>query len=89
MTPLIYFCNERRKRPMTAQHKRTGLATWIEANIELPQGLSAEPGPVRLLPSQREIADAITNSTIGCLTLGKPVWWFTCKPASELELLRQ
>ena len=32
---------------MARKHKATGLAAWIEANICLPQGLSAQPGPRR------------------------------------------
>ena len=32
---------------MAQKHKATGLAAWIEANICLPQGLSAQPGPRR------------------------------------------
>ena len=35
---------------MARKHKATGLAAWIEANICLPQGLSAQPGPVHLWP---------------------------------------
>ena len=58
---------------MTKRRKTKTLAAWIEANIELPQGLSAEPGPVKLWPWQREIADAITDPTIERVTLVKPV----------------
>jgi phage terminase large subunit GpA-like protein len=35
--------------------------------------LSALPGAVRLWPFQREIADAISDPEIECVTLGKPV----------------
>ncbi len=56
-----------------ATHPGTSLAAWIEANIELPQGLSAEPGRVKLWPWQREIAEAITDPTIERVTLVKPV----------------
>ena len=38
---------------------RLKLSEWIEANIRLPEGVSALPGAVRLWPYQREIADAI------------------------------
>ena len=55
------------------KRKRQGLATWIEANIELPQGLSAEPGPVHLWPWQVEIANAITDPAVERVTLIKPV----------------
>jgi phage terminase large subunit GpA-like protein len=58
---------------VTAARRRPGLAAWIEATIELPQGLSAEPGPVKLWPWQRAIADAITDPTIERVTLVKPV----------------
>ena len=57
---------------MRPRHKQ-GLAAWIEANIELPQGLSAEPGPVHLWPWQPEIANAITDPTVERVTLIKPV----------------
>ena len=52
---------------------RLALSTWIEANIRLPEGVSAQPGPVRLWPYQREIADAISDPTIERVTLVKPV----------------
>ena len=39
----------------------------------LPDGVSALPGPVRLWPFQREIADAIGDAEIGRVTLVKPV----------------
>ncbi len=35
---------------MARKHQATGLAAWIEANICLPQGLSAQPSPVHLWP---------------------------------------
>ena len=37
------------------------MSDWIEANIKLPEGVSALPGTVRLWPYQREIADAISD----------------------------
>ena len=52
---------------------RLRLSEWIEANIILPEGVSAEPGPVRLWPFQREIADAIGDPLIERVTLVKPV----------------
>ena len=58
---------------MAKRRTRSGLAGWIEANIALPQGLSAEPGPVRLWPWQIDIADAITDPSIERVTLVKPV----------------
>ncbi|MEM7695298.1 MAG: phage terminase large subunit family protein [Pseudomonadota bacterium] len=52
---------------------RRRLSEWIEANIVLPSGVSAQPGPVRLWPYQREIADAIGHPSIERVTLVKPV----------------
>lgn len=52
---------------------RLKLSEWIERHIELPQGVSAQPGPVRLWPFQREIADAIGDPHIERVTLLKPV----------------
>ncbi len=52
---------------------RLRLSEWIEANIVLPEGVSAQPGPVRLWPFQREIADAIGDPLIERVTLVKPV----------------
>ena len=52
---------------------RLKLSKWIEANIKLPQGVSALPGAVRLWPYQREIADAISDPLIERITLVKPV----------------
>lgn len=49
------------------------LAEWIEGNIVLPEGTSAQPGLVRLWPYQREIADAISDTEIERVTLVKPV----------------
>jgi phage terminase large subunit GpA-like protein len=52
---------------------RLRLSDWIEAEIRLPEGVSAQPGPVRLWPFQREIADAIGDPLIERVTLVKPV----------------
>ena len=52
---------------------RLQLSDWIEAEISLPDGVSAQPGPVRLWPFQREIADAIGDPLIERVTLIKPV----------------
>jgi hypothetical protein len=35
------------------------LSQWIESHVSLPEGLVAEPGPMRLWPYQRGVADAI------------------------------
>lgn len=40
------------------------LSEWIEAQVRLPEGLCACPGPMRLYPYQREIADRIGNPEI-------------------------
>ena len=52
---------------------RLRLSDWIESNIYLPEGVSAQPGRVRLWPFQREIADAIGDPEIERVTLVKPV----------------
>jgi hypothetical protein len=41
--------------------KRQPFFDWIEANIGLPQDLSATPGSVRLFPYQRAIAEALID----------------------------
>jgi len=52
---------------------RLRLSAWIEDNVILPEGVSAQPGPVRLWPFQREIADAIGDPAVERVTLVKPV----------------
>lgn len=52
---------------------RLRLSEWLEGNVRLPEGMSALPGPLRLWPYQREIADAITDPTIERVTVIKPV----------------
>lgn len=52
---------------------RLRLSDWIEREVQLPEGVSAQPGPVRLWPFQREIADAIGDPLIERVTLVKPV----------------
>lgn len=52
---------------------RLRLSEWIEAEVHLPEGVSAQPGAVRLWPFQREIADAIGDPLIERVTLVKPV----------------
>jgi phage terminase large subunit GpA-like protein len=47
------------------------LSQWIEANICLPEGLCAVPGPMRIYAYQREIADAIGNPDIERVMLQK------------------
>lgn len=52
---------------------RLRLSNWIESNVILPEGVSAQPGPVQLWPFQREIADAIGDPEIERVTLVKLV----------------
>ncbi len=52
---------------------RLVLSDWIEAHILLPDGVSAQPGPVRLWPFQREIADAIGDPLVERVTVVKSV----------------
>jgi phage terminase large subunit GpA-like protein len=52
---------------------KLNLADWIEANIVLPESVSAHPGPVRLFPYQRGIASAISHPLIERVTLVKGV----------------
>ncbi|OJH43015.1 phage terminase large subunit family protein [Paracoccus sp. SM22M-07] len=52
---------------------RLRLSEWIEREVYLPEGVSAQPGAVRLWPFQREIADAIGDPLIERVTLVKPV----------------
>jgi phage terminase large subunit GpA-like protein len=64
-----------RKRVLAAlvPPPRLRLAEWMERNIELPEGVSALPGAVRLWPYQRDIADAIFDPAIERVTLVKSV----------------
>lgn len=50
---------------------RLSLASWAEANIRLPDGLSAVSGPIRLYPFQHGIADAITDPAMARVTVQK------------------
>ena len=43
---------------------RLPLSAWIEANVVLPQGTTAIPGPMRLWPYQRAIADSIADAAV-------------------------
>jgi phage terminase large subunit GpA-like protein len=45
----------------------------MEKHLQLPEGLVAKPGPVRLWPFQRGIADAITDPSIERVTVKKCV----------------
>jgi phage terminase large subunit GpA-like protein len=50
---------------------RLQLSEWMESHLRLPESVAALPGPVRLWPFQREIADAICDPTIERVTMLK------------------
>ncbi|GGE96139.1 phage terminase large subunit family protein [Stappia taiwanensis] len=50
---------------------RLALSAWIETEIRLPADVSALPGPIRLYPFQRGIADAISDPEIERVTVVK------------------
>ena len=50
---------------------RLKLSDWIEGNIHLPEGDTAQPGPVTLYPYQPAIADSISDPEIERVTLLK------------------
>jgi hypothetical protein len=52
---------------------RLRFSAWIEQHLLLSDGVSALPGPVRLWPYQRAIADAIGDPAIECVTVANPV----------------
>ena len=45
------------------------LPRWIERTVRLPEGLSAEPGLVKLWPPQRATADSIGDPEVERVTL--------------------
>ena len=47
------------------------LSTWIERNVELPEGFVAQSGRMKLFAYQREIADAIGDPEIERVTVQK------------------
>jgi len=47
------------------------LSTWLEQTVRLPHGLAAEGGPLHLWPTQRGIADALTDPALERITLVK------------------
>jgi phage terminase large subunit GpA-like protein len=53
--------------------RRLPLSEWIEANVRLPEGVSAVPGPVRLWQFQRGIADAMGSPELERVTVVKSV----------------
>src|SRR5882724_3205822 len=64
---------ESRFRAALRPPPRLALSEWLEQYVQLPVGTSALPGPLRLWPYQREIADAISDPAIERVTLCKPV----------------
>ncbi len=40
------------------------LSEWIEENVHLPTGVSAEPGPIKLYKYQKAIASAISDRRV-------------------------
>jgi phage terminase large subunit GpA-like protein len=50
---------------------RRPLSEWIESTLRLPEGLAAKPGPVRLWPFQKGIADAISDPAIERVSVRK------------------
>jgi phage terminase large subunit GpA-like protein len=50
---------------------RLSLSVWIESEIRLPSSVSSLPGPVRLYPFQREIADAMCDPKVERVTVVK------------------
>jgi phage terminase large subunit GpA-like protein len=63
----------RQARRALVPPQRLRLSEWIEREICLPDGVTSQPGPLRLWPFQREIADAIGDPLIERVTLVKPV----------------
>lgn len=62
-----------RARQSLLPPQKSRLSEWIEREVVLPEGTSSLPGPVRLWPFQRDIADAIGDPLIERVTLVKPV----------------
>ena len=71
MTTLLAHIRARALRSLIPP-PRLRLSEWIESNIRLPESTTALPGPVRLWPYQREIADANAPRKITLPTLAWP-----------------
>src|SRR5215204_3336460 len=69
MTPLAEV--RRRSLACLIPPERLPLSAWIEANIVLPSGTTAVPGPMKLWPYQRAIADSIGSPEVERVTLCK------------------
>jgi phage terminase large subunit GpA-like protein len=76
------------------------LSKWIETHINLPEGLTAQSGPMKLWPYQHGVADAIADpayervtiikaARIGCTSLLTAAigYWCAEDPAPILLLL--
>lgn len=50
---------------------RLALSEWIEREVRLPPDVSSLPGPIRLYPFQRAMADAMSDPTIERVTVVK------------------
>ncbi len=55
-------------RPPPKRPPPAPLSDWLEDVLRLPVGLSADPGPIKLAPYMRDIADAITDPRIERVT---------------------
>src|SRR3989442_15861736 len=64
---------ESRFRAALPPPPRLRLSEWLEAPVRLAEGTTALPGPLRLWPYQRAIADAIGDPGIERVTLCKSV----------------
>ncbi|PZX14602.1 phage terminase large subunit family protein [Celeribacter halophilus] len=53
--------------------QRLRLSEWVESEIRLPEGVSAQPGPVELWPFQKEIADCMGDPRYERVTVVKSV----------------
>jgi phage terminase large subunit GpA-like protein len=73
MTSLLLDDICRRALASLVPAPRRPLSDWLESNVRIPDGVTATPGPVRLWPYQRAIADAIGDPSIERVTLVKPV----------------
>jgi len=70
--PRCFPAGRRKPRRKSGRRKtRLAFSAWIERNVALPQGLTAEPGPIVLAPYMREIADAIGDPSIERVTVLK------------------
>ena len=63
------MCTDPVDRMVRVVRKRAEpLSHWIERVIRLPRGDAADPGPIKLYPYQRGIANAIADPKIERIT---------------------